>query len=109
MFSVTIIYYTPAPYGPAQNIYARVHLNADTVKKIARNFESVDIWGVTHLVIDTDLDLIVQVSGYSEVKGLFCDVIPLSQLEPFLPDGYSPASRPTHSIDMIRNKYQRIR
>ena len=90
-----------------QHTYSRTHISPDVIRGIARNFDAFDLNGVNHLVLDADMDLIVQISGYTETRGSFCDVIPFTELKPFLPEGFSPANHPTSTPDSIRIKYSR--
>ena len=57
-------------------------------------------------MLDADLDLLVQVSGYTKNQGMFSDVIPFTDLKPLLPEGFSPSNHPISDPDSIGLKYR---
>lgn len=84
MFCITasVIYYTPGPYGPIQHHEPRTTFTSESALRSAcRNADAVLARpGASHIVLDRDAGLAVQVAGYSARRGAFCDVLPLSEL-----------------------------
>lgn len=84
MFCITasVIYYTPGQYGPIQHHEPRVSFTSESAfRSVCRNADAVlSRSGASHVVLDMDAGLAVQVAGYSASRGAFCDVLPLSEL-----------------------------
>ena len=85
--TATVIYYVPGPFGPLQrqhDVRQVFHTETD-LRSAVRNADSVlSRGGAGHIVLDQDRCLAVQVSGYSWNRGAFVDVVPRSELEPYL-------------------------
>jgi len=79
MFYLTasVIYYTPGPYGPVQHQQPRKTFTSEhAFRSACRNADAVlSRSGASHVVLDRDAGLAVQVSGYSASSGAFCDVL----------------------------------
>lgn len=84
--TATTVYYTPGPFGPLQHTGNRqVFTDMDSLRSAVRNADSILTRpGANHIVLDLDVSLAVQVSGYSGRRGMFVDLLPLSELQPFL-------------------------
>lgn len=84
MFCLTasVIYYTPGPYGPIQHHEPRVSFTSESALRSAcRNADAVlSRSGASHIVLDRDAGLAVQVAGYNASRGAFCDVLKPSEL-----------------------------
>lgn len=84
MFYLTasVIYYTPGKYGPVQHHEPRVSFTSESAFRSAcRNADAVlSRSGASHVVLDRDAGLAVQVAGYITSRGAFCDVLPPSEL-----------------------------
>lgn len=85
--TATVIYYTPGRFGPVQHTRGReTFFTVAAVRAACRNADSVlSRSGADHIVLDADAGLAVQVSGYNFNRGMYCDVLPLEELRPFLP------------------------
>lgn len=86
--TATVIYYEPGPYGPIQHASGRkTFFTKEDLSSAVRNARSVFTRsGANHIVLDSDVGLAVQVSGYDSRRGAYCDVLPLDELRPFLDD-----------------------
>lgn len=84
-YMVHSVRYTPGPYGEVARTTSRRSVSADELKHIARNFSAVTSRpGASAVCFDMNRNLIFQVSGYNNNRGMFADVVPLEELAPFL-------------------------
>ena len=83
--TATVIYYEPGPYGSVQHTAGRkTFYTMEDVSSAVRNARSVFTRsGASHIVLDRDAGLAVQVSGYNNHRGAYCDVLPLEELRRF--------------------------
>ena len=94
--SAITIYYTSGPYGPLQHAGPRRHFSTEEeLRGAVKNAESIlRRRGANHIVLDTDKELAVQVSGYNGTRGAFVDVLPVEELSPYLDLDPDPDSTP---------------
>ena len=80
--AASIVYYTPGPYGPVQHQQPRKTFTSErSFRSACRNADAVLARsGVSHIVLDMDAGLAVQVSGYNASRGASCDVLPPTEL-----------------------------
>lgn len=86
MITATVINYTPGNYGPLQHVTGhRTFSGIEELSLYIKNIDSVRRrTGAHHIVLDDDVKLAVQVSGYNRRRGAFADVVPLAELQPYL-------------------------
>ena len=84
--TASLITYTPGPFGPVQHSAGRkTFSDVDSFRAACRNADFVLARrGAHHITLDIDVGLAVQVGGYSAARGMFCDVVPLEELQPYL-------------------------
>lgn len=82
MIELNIWHNTKTPYGVAQYHTGRKHVFGtikgikEQLRKIADNVDKIKFdKSVTCLAINTDERFIFQVSGYSNQRGAYCDII----------------------------------
>ena len=92
--SAITIYYTPGPYGPLQHAGPRRHFSTEEeLRGAVKNAESIlRRRGVNHIVLDTDKELAVQVSGYNGTRGAFVDVLQVEELAPYMDPDSTPGA-----------------
>ena len=81
-----LITYVPGPFGPAQYSAGRkTFSDIDSFRAACRNANDVLARsGAYHITLDIDVGLAVLVSGYNDDRGMYCDVVPLEELQPYL-------------------------
>ena len=95
MITATVVYYSPAAYGPAQHMAGKkVFFSDNEIRSAVRNAASVlSRSGASHIVMDRDSGIAFQVSGYNAHRGAFVDVLPLDEIRPYIvpvPGSVSP-------------------
>ena len=81
MVNVMVVYYSKGDYGPMMHTAGYRHFFPDEVIRYVRNHESISKRaGAQHIIWDRDSRLALQVSGYSEERGMFCDVVPREEM-----------------------------
>ena len=87
MISVMVVYYNhnESQYGPVMHTAGYRTFFPDEAARYVRNHDSISRRAGAHSIVwDRDTGLALQVSGYSEERGMFCDVVPMEEMETYL-------------------------
>lgn len=83
--TASLVFYTQGKHGPIQHSGGCCFYNVNSIASDVKNVSSIfSRPGANHIVLDIDRHVAVQVSGYNDNRGMFCDVVPLEELRPFL-------------------------
>ena len=73
--TVTEIYYTKGQYGDVQHTKGTTTKSLEHIQSTTTNFDEVDDWDdINSVIIDIQEKRIIQTSGWSRDRGLFCDL-----------------------------------
>lgn len=92
MISATVVYYSPATYGPAQHTAGKCYFfTDDEIRSAVKNADSVlRRSGVRHIAMERDTGIAFQVSGYDARRGAYVDVLPREELAPYIDTNNEP-------------------
>lgn len=83
--TASLVFYAQGKRGPVQHSGGCCFYNVNSIANNVKNVSSIfSRPGANHIVLDIDRHVAVQVSGYNDARGMFCDVVSLEELRPFL-------------------------